>query len=81
MGRLAGLARTESLKGPVSVSFADGTQKTFKTEAEAETATAGLELEHRRGAFFEKAAAPITQAAAPLAEAPLKATTKAVKKS
>ena len=52
MGKLAELAEAKKLTGAVCVTFADGTTKTFKTEAEAEKATAGLALEHRRGAFF-----------------------------
>jgi hypothetical protein len=53
MGKLADLAKAKALKGAVQVTFKDGTSKTFASEAEAEKATAGLTLEHRRGAFFE----------------------------
>lgn len=68
MGKLAELAKASSgkLKGYVVVNFKDGTNRSFATEAEAEKATAGLNLEHRRGAFFEivpAAQAPAVEAA------------------
>jgi hypothetical protein len=59
MSKLADLAKTKSLHGKVQVTFKDGTSRTFASEAEADKATAGLTLEHRRGAFFE---APATAA-------------------
>jgi|CXWL01.1.fsa_nt_gi hypothetical protein len=54
MGRLATMAKAaKGLKGPVQVTFRDGTSRTFKDEVEAEAACKGLALEHKRGAFFE----------------------------
>jgi hypothetical protein len=57
MGKLAELAKaSKGLKGRVAVTFADGSTRTFDDEAAAEAATAGLNIEHRRGAFYEVAA-------------------------
>lgn len=62
MGRLAELAKTDKLKGKVQVNFKDGTSRVFADEKEADENTKGLALEHRRGAFHEVAATPITAA-------------------
>jgi phosphomannomutase len=64
MGKLAELAKTSKLKGSVAVTFANGTTRTFATEADAEAGTSGLTLEHRRGAFFEQQKAAEKPAAA-----------------
>ena len=74
MGRLAEIAKTAKLKGAITVSFPDGTSRTFANEALAEKATAGLVLEHNRGAFFvvEKKAETKTE----IAKAPEKAAEK-----
>jgi hypothetical protein len=81
MGKLAELAKAKTLKGKVMITRADGTSRTYATEAEAEKAAATLDLEHRRGAFFEKpkaAPAPVVDAevSAPAPAAPPAAKTK-----
>jgi hypothetical protein len=57
MGRLAGLAKAKALKGAITVTDENGLTHTYANEAAAEAATAGKEIEHRRGAFFVKTAA------------------------
>lgn len=53
MGRLADLAKTASLNGAVVFVNRKGESRTFHDEAEAEAGLKGVEVEHRRGAFFE----------------------------
>jgi len=55
MGKLAELAGTPKLKGQVGVTTLKGVTTVYGGEAEAEIACVGMQLEHRRGAFFEKA--------------------------
>ena len=58
MGKLAELAKTDRLKGKVTVTLKTGVTHLYENEEEAEAACAGLCPEHKRGAFFEAAQAP-----------------------
>ena len=64
MGKLSTAAKAK-VTGPVAVTFADGTTRTFATETEAEKAVAGKTVEFRRGGFFETEALATAPAAAP----------------
>jgi hypothetical protein len=65
MGRLADLAKASSLRGAVVFVNQKGESRTFHDEAEAEAALKGVEVEHRRGAFFEVAKKAPAKAGAP----------------
>jgi hypothetical protein len=74
MGRLAEMAQTGHLKGPVHFVNLKGEHRTYNDEVEAEEALKGVSVEHRRGAFFETAGKAETKAEpakpAPRASAP-----------
>lgn len=54
MGRLAEIAGTKALTGPVSFTDAGGITHQCADEAAAEAVTAGKAVFHHRGAFFEE---------------------------
>lgn len=60
MSKLAALAKTTKLRGSVGVTDVKGVTHLYEDEAAAEAAWGSRagSLEHRRGAFFEKAAPP-----------------------
>lgn len=62
--------------GPVTVTFAAGTTRTFPSAAEAKAATSGLVLTQRRGAWFE-----VAREAKPHGNAALPAATKKAEKA
>lgn len=71
--RLAALAGAERLSGAVCVTDAKGQTHHYATEDEAEAAWGSKagSLEHRRGAFFEKAAAPKSEPKVEVERAPV----------
>lgn len=61
---------SEAARGPVqgrlTVSFPDGTQRTFASEHAAEAEVAGhFTIHHRRGGFYAEAVAPSPPASTP----------------
>lgn len=62
--KLAEMAGTKELNGKVAVTSSLGVTTTYDDEAAAWDACKGMNLEHRRGAFFE------TTASAPKPSAP-----------
>ena len=65
MGKLAQLAGTNVLTGPVTITKADGSSMTYDDETAAEKACGGDSLFHHRGAFYEKGCSPRGHAAQP----------------
>ena len=54
MGKLAKMAGSRRLTGPVTVTRKDGSSTTYPDEQAAEAACGSLGLFHNRGAFYER---------------------------